>query len=704
MSVIQSIRNKYIGFVVGAIVVALIGFLVMDAMQSNVSSVFGNDRSLLAEVNGKRIDYRSYEELRGKYEQNMKSRSKDGNITEEQKTQIQTQVWDDMVKESLMTDEMEKLGIDLTENELRDMLTDPIFADQMIQQNFRDPNTGVFDPSRVQQYINNLGQDKTGEQRKEWADFQDALIKNRKMTKYTDLITKGIYIPKFMMDMNAKLKSATSSISYVNIPYTTISDSTIKVSDEEITNYMKNHMEMFKSPEASASVNYVVFDIIPSRDDSAQSLGALMNLREEFTTSANSEELVAKNSEETFKDFYYSEKNLEMPNPTEVINSAVGSVTGPVFMNGSYKMVKVMDKKSMPDSVKASHILIAINDKRNEESAKSLSDSLENLIKSGTPLEALATSMSDDKGSAAKGGDLGYFAQGMMVPEFNDACFNGNKGDLKVVKSDFGYHIIRITDQKDFKPAVKVAMISKSLVAGKATMDAAFAKANEFISKAKDAKTFTETAKAMNKDKRIAEYITKTQARIQGLGNARELSRWAFESKIGNVSPIFNMDDKCIVATLSARSEKGSLPPIDIVRPQMEGMLKREKKGKMLIDKFKGKSSLEEIASLSQMMVKNADTVLYLGGGNQEIGYEPKIIGSAFNKALVNKLSPGIAGESGVFFIKVKNLVETPAAPNPMVEMERMQILQQTKGQVDQMIPMVLKKKAIINDNRSTFF
>ena len=146
------------------------------------------------------------------------------------------------------------------------------------------------------------------------------------------------------------------------------------------------------------------------------------------------------------------------------------------------------------------------------------------------------------------------------------------------------------------------------------------------------------------------------------------------------------------------------MPAVDIIRPQIEGMLKKEKKGKMLIEKYKGKSSLEEIASLSQMMVKNADTVLYLGGGNQEIGYEPKIIGSAFNKTLVNKVSPGIAGESGVFFIKVKNLVEAPSAPNPMAEMERMQMMQQAQGQADQMIPMVLKKKAKINDNRSTFF
>ena len=183
MSVIQNIRNKYIGFVVGAIVIALIGFLVMDAMQSNVRSIFGTDRTLLGEVNGKRIDYKSYEDLRSKYETNMKSRSKDGNLSDQERTQIQSQAWEDLVKETLMDEELEKLGIDLTEAELRDMLTDPRFADPMIQQNFRDPNTGIFDPSRVQQYITALGQDKTGEKRKEWADFQDALIKNKKMTK-----------------------------------------------------------------------------------------------------------------------------------------------------------------------------------------------------------------------------------------------------------------------------------------------------------------------------------------------------------------------------------------------------------------------------------------------------------------------------------------------------------------------------------------
>jgi peptidyl-prolyl cis-trans isomerase D len=705
MSVIQKIRNKYIGFVVGAIVIALIGFLVMDAMQSNVRSIFGTDRTLLGEVNGKRIDYKSFEDLRSKYEANMKSRSKDGNLSDQERTQIQTQAWEDLVKETLMDEELEKLGIDLTEAELRDMLTDPRFADPMIQQNFRDPNTGIFDPSRVQQYITALGQDKTGEKRKEWADFQDALIKNKKMTKYTDMITKGLYVPKFVMDMTSKIRSSRSSISYVAIPYSSINDTTIKVSDDEITAYMKKNESMFKSQEATARAEYVVFDIIPSHDDTMQSLGVLNTLLPEFTAAADAEEFVAKNSEETFKDVYYTQQNMEMPDPNVVLGSAVGAITGPVFMNGSFKMAKLLDKKSMPDSVKASHILISINEQRDEATAKKMIDSLENLVKSGAPLDALATSVSDDKGSAAKGGDLGYFGQGTMVPEFNDVCFNGSKGDLKVVKTQFGYHLIRVTDQKDFKPAAKLAIVSKSLAPGKATMDAAFGKANEFIGKAKDAKSFAETAKAMGKDKRIADYMTNTQANVQGLGNARELSRWAFEAKIGDVSPIFNLDDKCIIANLTNRNEKGSLPSVATIRPQIEGMLRKEKYAKKIAEKYDGKATLEEIASLSQGMIKTIDTVLYLGG-NTEITYEPKVVGSSFNKALVNKMSKGIPGEQGVYYIKVNGIVDGTATDknNPMYQMEYMSMTQQTVGQAQQMIPYVLRKKAKIDDHRANFF
>lgn len=180
MSVIQTIRNKYIGFVVGAIVIALIGFLVMDAMQSNVRSVFSGDQTLLADINGTRVEAKEFEALRSKYEENIKSREKGKTLTDEERTQASDQAWTDIVNETLVGHESEKLGIELTDKELQDMLTGP-YADPMIQQSFSDPNTGIFDPSRVSQYLNNLSQDKTGVERAKWKDFEDAIIKAKKL-------------------------------------------------------------------------------------------------------------------------------------------------------------------------------------------------------------------------------------------------------------------------------------------------------------------------------------------------------------------------------------------------------------------------------------------------------------------------------------------------------------------------------------------
>ena len=312
MSVIQKIRNKYIGLVVGAIIVALIGFLVMDAMQSNVRNVFGADQTLLANVNGNRIEYKDYESLRSKYEENMKARSKDGNLTDEERTQMQEQVWNDLVNETLVNEEISKLGIELTDKELQDMMTGP-FADPMVQQNFKDPTTGVFDPNKVSQYIKSLNQDKTGVQRQQWKDFEDALIKSRLSTKFNDLISKGIYMPKFMLDRMSVEATSSASISFVSVPYTAINDADVKISDADIQKFMDKNAEQIKSQEATAKIDYVSFDIIPSKDDTAASLGVINGLATEFSTTTDNETFLANNSEDVMKDIYFTEANLEMP-------------------------------------------------------------------------------------------------------------------------------------------------------------------------------------------------------------------------------------------------------------------------------------------------------------------------------------------------------------------------------------------------------
>ncbi len=708
MSVIQNIRDKYIGLVVGAIIVALVGFLVMDAMQSNVRNIFSGDKGLLASINGTRIEYKDFESKRSQYEDNMKSRSKDGTLTEQERNSVQEQAWSDIVNETLIGEELEKLGMtEIGDKELQDMLTGP-YADPLVQQSFKNPDTGIFDPSIVSQNIAAIDQDKTGQQKILWKNFEEQLIRNRKQSKYTDLISKGIYIPKFMMDDASKQQTAKSSINFVSLPYTMIGDNEVKVTDEDVKKYIDKHEEMFKSQEATAKTEYVAFDIIPSSDDTAASLGVLNGLKDTFTKTTDNEAFVSKNSEDVIRDMYYTEKTLVAPNPAEIVATEIGAVTGPFYIDQMFKMVKVIDKKSMPDSVKVSRVVVAFTEQRKEEDAKASIDSMEKMVLAGMDIAQLAATRSDDKASAKKGGDIGYITQEMAASdiEFKNACFNGKVGDVKVIKSEYGYQLIKITDQKNFQPSVKLAIVSKELQAGNPTIQAAFAKANTFIAKAKDAKSFTDAAKSMGKDKRVADNMTKSQQQIPGLGSARDLSRWAFEAKIGAVSPIYNLENKCVIALLVGRQEKGTLPSIETVKPQIENILKKDKKAEALIAKAKGKTTLDELAALGATTVKTADTVLMMGGGNSEIGYEPKVIGASFNKALINKVSPPIQGDQGVFFITVKSMIDGVAADpkNMMYEMQKAQLQQNTSGQAAQIVPYVLKKKAKIEDNRATFF
>ncbi len=701
MSVIQTIRTKYIGIVIGALVIALIGFLVMDAMQSNIINIFKGDQTKLADVNGKRIEYKQFEELRNKYEDNLKARSEDNSLSEEQRNQAFEQAWNDIVNDVIIDQEYEKLGLSFTDKELQDMLTGT-YADQMVKQSFTDPNTGIFDPSKVNEYIKSLSQDKTGVERRKWKEFEDAIIQARKIEKYNNLIEKGIYIPTYIAKRIAKENSETSSIDYVQVPYTSINDNDVKVTDEDITNYMKKRERLFKSTEDLANIDYVIFNIIPSSADTALSLGVLDTLKNSFINTTENDEFVANYSEESMKDIYYNEKTLPAPNPSEIIAAGVGNVIGPFYNKGSYELVKILDKKTMPDSVKVSHILIAITEQRNENEAKATCDSLELALKSGMNFEQLAAQRSDDQNSGKKGGDLGYIPQGAISKEFSDACFFGKVGDIKAIKTNYGWHIIKITEQKDFQPSVKLAVISKALQAGQETAQEAYNKAQEFANQAKDTKSFEESSKKLGKDKRIAERISNTQSLIAGLGNVRDMVRWAHDAKIGAVSQVFNYEDKCIVANLVSKQTKGSLPEISSIKPQLENIIKKEKKTQLISEKYKGKS-LEDIAAQTQTQVLKVDSMTYFQGG-AELSYEPRVIGASFNKDLLNKVSDGIEGEQGTFFIKVRNITDGTEPDATTTMMIQQQFGMQLTQQASQMIPFILKRNAKIIDNRSKFF
>lgn len=683
MSVIQSLRTKYAKIVGALIGVSMLGFIMMDAANGPIQSLFGRDTSV-AKVNGNKIDVKDYQQQLTDYELLIPLYSQGKQLDEATRAQIRQQVIDEMVYQKLVEDEMEQLGITVTDAELKDLIRGAA-PDPLIQQfpYFKDAETGQFNPQMIAAFEQQVPQIPDANQRQrlqeEWAAVQRYVARNRKLQKYNALVLNGVYTPGTFAKKTMEEGAELASIKFVKLPFVMVPDAEVKVTDADLNAYLKEHKEQYTIDQPVRSIEYITFDVVPSSDDTAKSLGTLQNLREEFVNTNDAESFVNRNSDLPYADRYFTKKMFQVPGADSLLNYPVGSVVGPYFDNGSYQMVKVLDKKQMPDSVKAQHILIAVNQGRDDSAAHKLADSLVAAIKTGASFDTLAKTFSDDQSNKDKGGDLGYFPQGVMVPEFNEVAFDGKTGDLKTVKTQFGWHILKINDQKGFEPATKLAVVTKALQPGQVTNDAAYNRAVAFAGKNATAKAFDAAITTEGLQKKVAENIRQNDFAISGLGASREMINWVWEDeqKTGAVSSPFHVDDRYVVAKISGIKEAGLMTLDESTRPQIEQLVKARKKGDVLLSKYGKMKTLDEVAAASQQPIMQSDSFSAANPFAPNVGFEPKVVGYSFFKGFQQgATSPAIRGNDGVFFTSLLMRVTNALPPQDAATMEQLKMSQ----------------------------
>jgi len=362
--------------------------------------------------------------------------------------------------------------------------------------------------------------------------------------------------------------------------------------------------------------------------------------------------------------------------------------------------------KQLPDSVTDRHILIGTNDPqsgqqvRDDSTGKKLVDSIQSAIKNGADFNALVTKYSDDGGSKEKGGVYDYFPQGQMVIPFNDFAFDNSVGSKGVVKTDFGYHYIEILGQKNRAPAYKIAYLAKPIISSNETMNEANTAAATFASGAKGTKEFNDNAAKLAKPILSATEIKQNDFTVGTMANTRSLVRWIYESKEGAVSDPTEVGDQIIVAMVTSINKAGLMSATE-ARPLVEGLIRNDKKAKIIIDtKMKG-SSLEEIAKSSGSSILRADSLSFGSGFINGVGNEPKIVGAAFNKTLQGKASSLIAGSSGGFAVKGEMVAAKAADALP--ETVKQALIQNRKMAIYRSIE-ALRKAATVKDYRFSFY
>lgn len=698
MSIITKIRNRA-GLLVGLIGLAIVSFLLMDVFSGN--GIFASRPDTIAgEIDGDEIGIQYFETRVEEAIENYKANTQTDKVDENTVSMLREQAWNEVIRETLINKEYKALGLGVGLDELFDMVQGTNIHPS-VRQAFTNPQTGQFDRAQVVSFLRNLDT-QPEDMQKRWAAFEKYIKQERETQKYNNLIAKGLYVTKAAATRFAEASGKSYNGRFVLLDYATINDSSITVEESELKAYYEKNKKDYETKDETRNIDYVVFQVTANAGDTARALESVTSLVADFTASTNDSAFVMLNSDLPFPDQWVRMDQLVSEQEKYLSGAPAGTVSSVYLENNYFKVTKLVARGTRADSVRARHILIAMDN--NPVAAKAKTDSLKKLIDGGADFAALATANSTDQGSAVKGGDLGYFAEGMMVKPFNDACFNGNKGDVVVVESQFGYHIINILDKKGLKPALKFGTIANAIEPSTDTYRDVFAQANKFQGENRDVEAFTKAVETEGLTKRTAEGIKIGDRTLPGFTNAREVVRWMHKAELNDVSNTFELEDKYVVAVLTKITPKG-YKPFEDVKAEIETAVRRDKKAEKLLVQAKDAAAKNKDIMAAATSLNNIFQVFqgasFANNFMPSMGRELNVLGK-ITKAKIGEMLPPIKGERGVYLVVVDSVSTAPGMDN--VEAMKMNLGMQISQRAQNEALAALRERVEITDKRYQFY
>ena len=702
MATLQTIRNRA-GIAIAIFIgLALAAFILGDLFKSSSSIMRGNQMEL-AEINGKSVTYPEFQakvdELSEIYKMNTNKTSLDQETTE----QIKEQTWQSVVRNLTMKDIYEELGIGVSSPELFDLVQGKN-PHAIIQSIFRDPNTGTLNRGVLIQFLKDQQLNSNGKNRAYWLFIESQIIEERSFSKYNNLLAKGIYVTGDEAKSDLKGRNHQTNIQFVAKSFASVSDSTVKVSDEELKTWYEKNKEKYKQ-ENNRNIEYVTFPVVASKADEDKLIKWTNDIRAEFAAVEDPAAFVNINSDVPFDPTFFKKDDLSPELGEFAFSGKVGDVYGPYKDNQSWKLAKIQQFQELPDSVEARHILIKVNTQEEVAKATATIDSLKSLIViKGQKFEDVARTNSDDTGSANNGGSLGWMRRGMMVKPFEDAAFFGNVNDIQVVKTQFGIHLLQVTSRGKTLPNVQLAIINRAIEPSSQTYQATYTAASKFASDNQDAKKFNAAIVAQGLNKRLAN-IRENDKEIAGLENSRLLIRAAYKAKTGSLilgsegTPIFELGDQFVVATLTGEQEEG-IASFTSKKPGIELEVKKAKKTELLISQMAGKTDLNQLASELNVSVGEAQNINFESSSIPGVGFEPAIAGAA-SALESNQVSKPVAGTSGVYVVKVTALTQ---GIDQDVDAAKQRLAASINYRANMVAFEALRENAKIIDKRAKFY
>lgn len=708
MAILSKIRERSMALII-VIGLALFAF-VLDP--STLEDFFNSSKvNEVGQVDGETISRQEYAQALEDY------RARTGNRSSEM--QAATATWDNLVRQKIYQTQLSEAGITIGEEDVWQEIV------KAYQQNPQFTNeAGFFDEAKFKTFLAEMRDNPQDGRWARWKQYENNVKTNLETNTYNKLISSGLGASlkeaenKYMID-NTKL---TGSVVY--LPFKSIQDSTINVTKADIEAYIRAHEDEYKV-DASRNISYVKFDILPSAADEKaikNTVAEFLEDKQELNKVSNSVETIQGLKNASDITLFFEESDSDIPLDTiykfkkdiptviadQVTAGKVGDTFGP-YKDGEYfKISKITEVVKMPDSVQASHILIPFlgsrsagpDTKQTEVQAQATADSIVKVVKRNkSKFAELAKKFSADQTNADIGGDLGKFDYKRMVPEFRDFCFSSKKGDIGVVKTPFGIHVVMIEDQNKPQNAYELITFGRKIEPSKDTENKAFQSSEEFALALSEGTKINDVAKEKGTQVRPAIGLKVLGEDIPGLGKQRAIVAWAFnkDTKVGSFKR-FDIDKGHVVAVVTGANEDG-LASASSVTNKVRPIIVQERKAALLEAKMNG-ASLADIAKANNTTVRRVAGATLKAPSIPGVGTEPAVLGAMYN-AEPNKLYTKIVGKNGVFAVVLDSKELPTALPN--YNINRNQLAKTRQGQAFKMYEAI-KKSAKIEDNRAAYY
>ncbi len=699
MAVLEKIRVKMGVFITAVIGLALISFIIdADTLQSAVS-VFSSKYDV-GEMNGKAISYQDFQK-RVEYFNRIHQLLSGTTALDEQTSEMLNQsAWQDLLSDNVIIPSIKEAGIVVGDEELFDLSQGSQISQVLAREQAFIGENGVFDRDLLVQFIRAIPMDNTGNLATYWDYLEKNMVVDQMVGKYVSLLAKSniknpVQLRRAVMDNNI-----TSEVSFVVQPYSFAEDTTITVTKQEVRDYYNRHKHSFEQ-SAGRDIEYVVVEVVPSLEDVAAAEQEIEDLMNEFSSTANIRNFLARNSDKPLDTYYYKQGEMASVSPkldSFAFRATYADVLEPFKDGDVFRAARINSIKQMPDSVYIQHILLPNMDR---VGSNAQADSLITLLQRGADFAQLAADNSLDQNPNMMPGDLGWMSQENMIPGF-DTCFVAPVGRPFKLETTYGLHILNIKERTRPMKKVQIAVLEKAAIASRETFQNYYGKANEVASRS-DGKieNFHKVTAEMNLYPMPAYNITERARNIANFSNAREIVRWAYQAKKGEVSQIISLENKYFFVVALTEVREAGIPSMDALEKEIAAQIRREKANDKLAatvrEQIAGLTNLEEIADKLGTTVSRQSGVSFGSPGAQS--FDPKFIGSVAGADL-NTLYGPVAGTIGVYMFEVTSR-ETGSF---FTEDDAKNRQNQSFAFQIQMLPSIFEKKAGVKDNRAKFF